>query len=433
MRDDLGPFYFGAGLVALLMWLFLWLGSISAYRHFFGPALAPAWTLRRRILFSLISFGVGAGAIIMRISDVDARGEGYRRFLSHGPPELMGDAVGRTQFPTIFLELLCRGLVFVLIIALAAKLYGKWIAGGGTEDEKAPGARGFRAALSLGNVLCVIAIAACAYFGDVLSPLIALMIGLICLLIGPALMILNKAGATPRPAAEMPGLAEQRERVLKLLEAGRINADESAELLNALAASSAAIGPEPMTAHRKLSLIGAALILIGFFIPWYSINLGQEMSRLAGDLSQQMQSMRSEFGFSPDQGQMTANINGHPIQFPQGSPMSTGTIYISGGDVGRGLGWLILGLGVGASLLPYIATGLTAQARRSTMLIALAAGLVIVLYLFTSGLGHVSFGLPIVLVGFILELIAILREMNILPTSPARLSGGGFQPAANHA
>jgi hypothetical protein len=70
-------------------------------------------------------------------------------------------------------------------------------------------------------------------------------------------------------------------------------------------------------------LVGAGMVLLSFFLPWFSSNAGQEMGRLGG--------------------QMMDGLLQH---------MQTPTLYIAGGEVGNGLGWIVLLLALGVAVLP---------------------------------------------------------------------------------
>jgi hypothetical protein len=114
----------------------------------------------------------------------------------------------------------------------------------------------------------------------------------------------------------------------------------------------------------------------------------------------------------------TMKINGVNVT-PQGAGGSAGVVVITGGDVGHGLGWIVLLLGLSAAATPYVATGLRRDMRWRVMLAAVAVALVIAVYLLTGMPSAVSVGLAVVLVGLVLEGVAILR--------------GEREPAVGHA
>jgi hypothetical protein len=228
-----------------------------------------------------------------------------------------------------------------------------------------------------------------------LSGLLVVLLILIIALVGYFLIRrqgLNPAGQTTSPGGPAPdALAPERERVLKLLDAGKITAQESADLLNALGHATPprpAKPADPVLAagpHRKFVLIGAALLLVGFFLPWFSINLGRAMSQAMGQFGQ-------PFGMS-----MTPNF-------------STGTTHIAGGDIGYGLGWIILLLGLTAAVLPYLAANLNPGTLQKAALVGLGIGSLILLYLLSDLARYVNVGIFVVMAGYALEFIGTLKQ-----------------------
>src|SRR4029079_1979738 len=131
---------------------------------------------------------------------------------------------------------------------------------------------------------------------------------------------------------------------------------------------------EPMTPTRKLMLAGAALVLIGFFLPWFKIYLAAEAKKLASAMQQQLFGMTGSSGMPMPNFNTTMKINGVDVT-PQGG--GSAGVVVTGGDVGHGLGWIILLLGLGAAATPYVATGLRRDTRWKVMLAAVAVALVI--------------------------------------------------------
>ena len=303
------------------------------------------------------------------------------------------DSTGIYEKFTLFM-LVCVVLLPLLALPFVVRLYGKWVGGHLTDAEKLPGMNGVRAWLGVGNIICAVLLPICLWrvFGVSFFGAGALMFGLLL-----AYPLLNMASHSARPAPPLPveDLSNEREKVLQLLEDGRITADESAELLNALS-HSAPRPPKPVTEmnpQRKMVLLGAALLLIGFFLPWFSFNPGQEASRM---FTQMQQSMNPQIP-----------MNGAPvINYPQFNT----TFRIGGGDVAHGLGWWILLLGIGAAVLPFFATNLDSQLQKKAIMAALGIGAVILLYLFTNNLRYISIGVLFVLAGYVLELVGTLQE-----------------------
>jgi hypothetical protein len=142
------------------------------------------------------------------------------------------------------------------------------------------------------------------------------------------------------------------------------------------------------TSPQKLALIGALLLVIGFFVPWYHINLKAEV-----DLA----------------------IPGFPSHFLSDAP----TLTISGAHIQHGLGWLVLVLGLAAAALPYFAGNVQEQTRPRAVLACLGAGAAILFYLLAEDLRHVSSGIILAAVGYGFLLAGALQ------------SGGGSGHAAD--
>jgi hypothetical protein len=290
------------------------------------------------------------------------------------------------------------GFLFPLLaLPFVTRLYLKWIGGRLTEAEKLPGIDGVRAWLGVGNVICAVLLPICLSFiyGVSLSALLALTFGL---LLAYPLLNMASQSAQPASAAQPEDLSSEREKVLQLLEAGKITADESAELLNALSHSA----PEPakpatgINPPRKMVLLGAVLLLVGFFLPWISVNPAEEANRLQSQFQQSMNQ------------QMPVNLP-VPMNLPTFSQPGW-TVRLCGGDIAHGLGWWILLLGVAAAVLPFFATNLSGELQKKVTLGCLGVGAIILLYLFTNNLRYVSIGILFGLAGYVLELIGTLQE-----------------------
>jgi hypothetical protein len=283
------------------------------------------------------------------------------------------------------------------IVPFVTSLYRKWIGGNLTEGEKLPGIEGVRAWLSVGNVISAIIISfcLCALFDFSFLGAVALMFGLV--LVYPLLKTASQSvQVTPSIPAE--DFSKEREKVLQLLEMEKITADETAELLNALSHS---VTPPPKPAgdinpQRKIVLLGAALLLVGFFLPWFSFNPGDEVNAF---FTQFQQSVGRQVMISSD-AIPAFNMNSQSIQ-------------VKAGDLNHGLGWWILSLGVTAAVLPFFATNLNVQQQKKVMLACLGAGAIILLYLFTNNFKIASVGIILGLAGYTLEVIGALQERSL--------------------
>jgi hypothetical protein len=448
----MGPTYLTtAAMTIMLVWPLLWLASVSTYKVMFGPAVAVSWPTRRRVKWSILSFAVGLGSILYRyglLVGYLGHGQGHERavdwvFL----PDRFSTELGANTGPFLgaLLYFLGHGLFWVLAIALIIKLYEKWVNGRLTHAERAPGTVGLRAWLSVANLATCVALAACAFaatngkHAELLVGTFAVATALV--LAYPTYRFLttpsSPASPAPRDAARGADLSPERERVLRLLEQGRITADESAELLTALAATltpTAASQAEPWTPQRKLLAAGAATVLVAFFLPWYAFNLAAEVQRFTDQLHGQMQGQLNSFmGGNPEQFGMK-NVGTPAVNVPQGFPghvtftpanggparpvAGAADIKVPGGDVQYGLGWVALLLGLTAAGLPYVATGLSRPTQQTVTHVAVVGGIVLIAYLITRSLSAVSYGLPLALVGFALQAAGLLREARPRTAAP---------------
>lgn len=436
-----------AAMVIMVVWPLLWLASVSTYKIFFGPAVAAAWPTKRRVRWSILSFAIGLGWILFRyVLLMRQQDAGHTRsvdwvFLPDQFSTELGVNTG--SFLGALAYYLGFGLFWVLAIAMAVKLYEKWVNGRLTDAERAPGAEGLRAWLSRSNLVVCVALAACvlATTSRPGASVVVLLIAIGLVLAYPTYWFLTTASpaAAPAPhdAARGTDLSPERERVLRLLEQGRISADESAELLTALAATlPPPVAPlvEPWTPQRKLLAAGAATVLVAFFLPWYAFNLAAEVQRITDQLHGQMQGQLNSFmGGNPEQFGM-AEVGTAAINVPQGFPghvtfrpangglarpvASAEDIKVPGGDVQYGLGWVALLLGLTAAGLPYVATGLSRPTQQTVTRVAVVGGIVLIVYLITRSLSAVSYGLPLALVGFALQGAGLLREVRPRTAAP---------------
>jgi hypothetical protein len=294
----------------------------------------------------------------------------------------------------VALMLACTALLVMFAVPLGIKLYRAWTGIRISPEEQSPGAVGVRAWLSPGNLIVSALVAGCAAgaYDYQFLGVFGLLVG--CLLIQP---LLNTAGAPAPAATPEPTLTAEREKVLSLLEAGRITAEESADLLNALGNTTQAAAPAaPMSRQRRMALIGAGLVLLGFFLPWFSINPGKELGRMTGQMQGMMEGM-------PGMEMMP----GIPVNF--GTQVKTPTVHVSGGDVGKGLGWLVLLLGLGTAALPYAAATMDTATQRMISFIALGIGGIVLLWLVSQNLRFINAGAILALAGYAVEFLGLLK------------------------
>ena len=86
-------------------------------------------------------------------------------------------------------------------------------------------------------------------------------------------------------------------------------------------------------------------------------------------------------------------------------------IELRGGNVGRGLGWIILLLGLAVALHPYlITTRLDGETLQRAALVALGIGAIILMYLLSQSFRYAVVGLFIVIIGYALEIAGQAME-----------------------
>ncbi|CAN5519902.1 hypothetical protein BH09VER1_BH09VER1_51470 [soil metagenome] len=331
---------------------------------------------------------------------------------------------GRAPNPTEgLLRVIGAGLFVIIGVPLWVKIYRAWIGMGVTPGEGTPGSVGFRAWLSPLKLMLAVAVALSAYFAYHIPLLEGLGISVGLLLVYP---IGNSLGAGGAPEAVRSDLGPERERVLSMLEAGRITADESAELLSALAATQPAAEPgRKISSSERRALVGAVIVLIAFFLPWYKINPAAEMQRLMGTLNGTMgqvggpdllPGMEAAAGVPSG----TFNLRNDATGMPGMS-----TISVSGGDLKHGLGWVVLFCGLGAALLPIFGSGVEEATRRMVRQLALGVGTIILIYLISSGVRYLGVGLLLAALGYVLEITALAFPKSEIGGRNSEVKTGG--------
>lgn len=297
--------------------------------------------------------------------------------------------------PVIFAKIAC----IVFLTAFVLRLWGRWVGEKATAEEHQPGLPGVRAWFSTANVLVGLILVLTLWYGFDFPPLLIAVVIAAALAAYPLLRMESTAIA---PAPVPDDLSAEREKILAMLEAGKLTPDESAELLQALRETSRTPARQvPLTSGQRLMLIGAALVGLGFFLPWLVINPGKEAGRM---MNQMQSSVTSSFGG-------TVNFPGG-MTFP-GMELTTSSVSIGGGDIPRGLGWAALAFALTAALLPYIATTLDAATARTIRLLCLSVGGFIVIYVLTQNLRFTGIGLVMAVGGYVLEAAGALREHRV--------------------
>ncbi|MEO5915887.1 MAG: hypothetical protein ABIS50_16750 [Luteolibacter sp.] len=296
----------------------------------------------------------------------------------------------------IMMRYAAAAIAIVFLTAFVLRLWGRWVGENATWEERQPGQPGVRAWFSTANMTVGLILVLTLWQGFDFSPwLIAAAIG--GSLIAYPLIRMESPAAVEVPVAD--DLSAEREKILTMLESGKLTADESAELLQALRQSPPASPRQmPLTSGQRLMLIGAALVGLGFFLPWFVINPGKELNRAMSDMQS---TMNSSFG-------MEMNFPG--TESLSEGPIQMKSVSVSGGDIQRGLGWATLAFALIAAFLPYVATTLDTATARTIRMLCLGMGGIIVLYLVTQNPRFVGIGLVMAFCGYVLEGIGVFRE-----------------------
>ncbi len=77
----------------------------------------------------------------------------------------------------------------------------------------------------------------------------------------------------------------ERDRILKMVEEGKINTEEGTELLDAIGRSSALRGEEKFSRVDMTMLIGVSLVVLGFFLPWVYVDWTKQIPGSFGQVS----------------------------------------------------------------------------------------------------------------------------------------------------
>jgi hypothetical protein len=373
----------GARAIVILLSVIALLATLPLFLRY-ARLRAP-----QAILAWIVSLVVAGGAAMYRHEKLDE----LRRAGLSGLAGSPGDRA---------IMAVCTGVFILLTSAFAIRLYRKWLDGDLTESERASGTIGLRAWLSPANLFMAALISLAAWQGLGWPILLVLVVTGGALLAWPAL---HATKAAPPALMQMPGdsaraqdSSREREKVLSLLESGKISAEESSELLQALAASAPLAGLQPVPAGSRsaLALAGAALVLIGFFLPWFSFSPSEKMASMLQEIH----------------GSMAAPM----LEMSKSMPMQS--VRVRGGDIANGLGWIVLVLALTSALLPHLAPNLERASLRTFRILTLAGGGIILLYLLSQDPSSISIGLILALIGYGCAGVALWREEHAPVLTP---------------
>ena len=314
----------------------------------------------------------------------------------------------------VFFMTACRIVLVLLGVPFVLKIYSAWIGTRATPAEKSSGVEGLRAWLSPVNLIFATLIA-CFAVGGYDSQFL----GIFTLLIGglvvqPVVATLSASSPTQEPD---DGLSAEREKILSLLEVGTITADESADLLNALGSSaqpSFSASGICLSPHRRVVFLGAGLLLISFFLPWFSIDAKKQMMQISNVMQRVMEEEPNAMN-----GYELLRSNPRVLEFQN---LKSSSYHLSGGDLSHGSGWLVLLLGIGAAVSPFVARELDAYTQRTISMVGLCIGGVVLIFLITQHFDYINIGLPLALIGLVLEFAGILNsKSNIIQTQRSEI------------
>jgi hypothetical protein len=306
-----------------------------------------------------------------------------------------------------------------LTVALLIKVYRAAVLDIAKPAERLTGTAGVRAWLSPLNVIAVIAISVTADLALDYNYFAVAILGLSALLAYPLAETVMQSSRSPE-STPLQAPAEERQRVLALVEAGKISAEDAAELLSALAQSQVANieAATLVTGPRKLIIAGAAVVLLAFFLPWFSINISQAMREAMTTLQQSITGMPQ--GMPPGMAPALDGLTWTPQLSTNGIasavPVQSATqITLRGGDLRDGLGWIVLAVALASAGLPSFWTpgrGKAHQLRNATIA-ALALGSVTLVYLLSNSFNSftgIEPGFIMAMAGYVLMWIGTMRE-----------------------
>jgi hypothetical protein len=164
----------------------------------------------------------------------------------------------------------------------------------------------------------------------------------------------------------------ERDRILKMVEEGKISTEEGTELLDAIGRSSALRGEEKFSRLDMMMLAGVALVVLGFFLPWVYIRIGQ---------------MPGPFG----------QVSGYQA-----------------GYHAKAMGWSILTIAI-ASAIPIFITPKNYLYKISMLQIFLILiGIALVVSILVQVGNKLGVGLIFCLAGFIIEILAAVAKFKKL-------------------
>jgi hypothetical protein len=167
--------------------------------------------------------------------------------------------------------------------------------------------------------------------------------------------------------------ASDRDRILRMVEDGKISGQEGSDLLDAMGRSTALRGEEKFSRLDVVILVGVALVVLGFFLPWMHVNWTKQM----------------------------------PGSFPRVSG------YQAGSHVGA-IGWAVLIIACLSALTVFITPKNFLYKISMLQIFLTLVGLVLVISFLVRAGEQFGAGLIICLAGFVVELCASAAKFRKL-------------------
>jgi len=181
--------------------------------------------------------------------------------------------------------------------------------------------------------------------------------------------------------------AAERAKILRMVEDAKISAEEGSDLLDAMGRSSALRAQEKFSRLDIVMLVGAALVILGFFLPWVYIRMPKMLN--------------SSISQAPMSKSFSHQV---PRPFVPGF-LGNASVYQTGPNVGA-IGWVIFIIGI-LSAVPVFITPKDFLYKISMLQIFLILiGLVLVISVLVRAGSNLGAGLIFCLAGFIVELFA---------------------------
>ncbi|MCL2640466.1 MAG: hypothetical protein FWD53_06455, partial [Phycisphaerales bacterium] len=301
-------------------------------------------------------------------------------------------------------QVLACTVAFMLGLGIVVKCFRAVVMGRMTEHERAVNMRGLRAWLSPMSVVSLVGFAV----GMSVAVGWSLWWVLMPLAMLTAYPLIRMALHDERAAEkeeDAEDLTEERNRVLTLVETGKISGEDAAELIAALGQSRVAKESGKMSVGRKVMLLGGLLVVVGLCLPWFKVDLNLGQAVHVGIPS-------SVQGWAPRAQTLT-------VRKAPGTPREETWWYatVRAGDVRAELGWIIVGLGMVVATLPLVwaVDARSRRVHRGISVAAMGAGSVLLLYVvsgvMSAGQGvTMQAGMFLMMAGYAVVWVGVVRE-----------------------